>query len=371
MENDFVKVNKWLLPLSWLYGIAVSIRNALFDMGVLKSHRFRIPIIGVGNITSGGTGKTPHVEYIIRLLHKKYHVATLSRGYKRKSKGYVLADINTPMKDIGDEPWQLRQKFRDIYVAVDSDRVRGITNLCKSKRTKDVEVVLLDDSYQHRYVEPGMNILLVDYHRLISKDFLLPAGRLREPTEGKNRAHVVVVTKCPPDITQMDFRIVQKDLDLRPYQKLYFSTMRYDSLQGLFVNKERHLETLGPQESVFLITAIAVPEQIQQDLGRYTSQLTTLSFPDHHFFTSEDFRQINARFKALPKPRIAITTEKDTTRLLAHPKKLGKELCQSLYVLPVRVEFLKGEADNFDKRIIKYVHKHQRNSGVAGRKDKD
>ncbi len=363
-----LKVNKWLLPFSWLYGIGVSIRNALFDMEVLKSHKFPLPVINVGNITSGGTGKTPHVEYLIRLLRRKYRVAVLSRGYKRKSKGYILADLHTPTNTIGDEPWQLRQKFRDIYVAVDKDRVRGITKLYKGKQTKDVEVVLLDDAYQHRYVEPGMNILLVDYHRLITNDSLLPAGRLREPADNKSRANIVIVTKCPYDITSMDYRIVQQSLGLRPYQNLFFSTMRYDSLKGLFTDSERHLEELNPQESVFLITGIAVPAQMRQDLRRYTDKLKTISFPDHHYFSKEDIREINARFKAMPKPCIAITTEKDATRLL-FAKKLNKELRNNLYVLPIEVEILRDEASKFNKIILEYVHKHQRHGNVAKREN--
>lgn len=185
MEGDFIKINKWLLPLSWLYGIGVWLRNLLFDTGVIKSRTFDVPVISVGNITVGGSGKTPHVEYLISLLHDKVKVAVLSRGYKRKSRGYRLAGAETTMPEIGDEPYQMHRKFPDIHVAVEADRCKGIETLLQSPETQDTQLVLLDDAYQHRYVKPGMNILLVDYHRLIIYDKLLPAGRLREPKEGR------------------------------------------------------------------------------------------------------------------------------------------------------------------------------------------
>ncbi|MCD8302188.1 MAG: tetraacyldisaccharide 4'-kinase [Prevotellaceae bacterium] len=364
MESDLVEVKKWLLPLSWLYGIGVSFRNAMYDMGIFKSQSFPLPIISVGNITCGGTGKTPHVEYIVRLLCKKHRLAVLSRGYKRKGKGYKLASLNTPMHAIGDEPWQLRHKFRNIYVAVDENRTHGITRLCNDSNTKDVEIILLDDAYQHLSVRPGLNILLVDYHRLITNDELLPAGRLREPAENKSRANIVIVTKCPSGVTPMGFRVIQKHMDLRPYQKLFFSTLRYGSLKGLFIEEERELESIKPQESVFLLTGIATPKQMRQDLEHYTKKISMLSFPDHHAFTAGDIRKINSTFETLPHPRIAITTEKDATRLI-YADGLSDELCDCLYVLPVEVEILRGEAKSFNLEITNYVLKNPRNISVA------
>ena len=213
-EGDLIKINEWLTPLSWLYGMAVRLRNWLFDVGIKRSKTFSLPVISVGNITVGGSGKTPHVEYLIRLLHDKMKIAVLSRGYKRKSSGYVLATEETTMPEIGDEPFQMHQKFPDIYVAVDAKRVRGIERLQSDEETKDVDVVLLDDAFQHRYVKPGINILLVDYHRLIIYDKMLPAGRLREPLSGKNRADIVIVTKCPKDLRPMEFRVLTKAMSL-------------------------------------------------------------------------------------------------------------------------------------------------------------
>jgi len=361
MESDLVKIKEWLLPFSWFYGLGVGFRNTLFDMGILKSRMFDIPVISVGNLTVGGTGKTPHVEYLIRLLCKQYRVAVLSRGYKRKSSGYQLATLDTPMRVIGDEPWQIRQKFRNIYVAVDKKRTRGIERLCNDKQTSDVEVILLDDAYQHRYVEPGVNILLVDYHRMITDDKLLPAGRLREPKEAKGRANIVIVTKCPHNIKPMDYRVIQKALNLRPYQKLYFSSMQYGALKALFTDDERHVETIRANESVLLLTGIASPEQMKIDLKRYTKKITPLSYPDHHYFTPSDIQQINERFASLPQPRIVITTEKDATRLL-DVEGLSEDVRQSLYVLPVRIEILRDEATHFNEKILGYVLKNSRNS---------
>ncbi len=365
MEGDLVHINEWLLPLSWLYGIGVGIRNTLFDMGVLKSQTYNIPIIDIGNLTVGGTGKTPHTEYILRLLRQQnYKVAVLSRGYKRKTSGYVLADEQSSVEEIGDEPWQMKQKFPEVYIAVDRDRRRGIKHLCTDEATKDVEVILLDDAYQHRYVKPGVNILLIDYHRMITDDKLLPAGRLREPKEGIGRANIVIVTKCPHDIKPMGFRVIQKVLNLMPFQRLYFSTFRYGRLQALFSCNERQLSSLADEASVLLLTGIASPEQVKLDLSRYTSQIATLSYPDHHYFTAADVREINETHRRLPKPSIIVTTEKDATRI-SLTEGLSDEVKEALYMLPVRVEFMRNEKESFNEKISSYVLKNSRNSILA------
>ena len=234
IEGDLISINKNLLPLSWFYGLGVGFRNLLFEMGILKSRSFNVPVISVGNITVGGTGKTPHVEYLIRLMKDRAKVAVLSRGYKRKSHGFVLASKNTTVNDIGDEPYQMKTKFPDITVAVDRKRTRGIDKLTSGEQVKDTDVILLDDAFQHRYVKPGINILLVDYHRLIIYDALLPAGRLREPVKSKDRADIVIVTKCPKDLKPMEFRVITKAMKLYPYQQLFFSTHEFESLRPVF-----------------------------------------------------------------------------------------------------------------------------------------
>jgi tetraacyldisaccharide 4'-kinase len=366
MEGDLIKINEWLLPLSWLYGFGVSLRNRLFDLGMLPQQEFSIPVIDVGNITVGGSGKTPHVEYLVRLLRDKMKVAVLSRGYKRKSRGYVLASDDTPMHDIGDEPYQMKRKFPDIYVAVDKNRRKGISHLTDDEATRDVDIILLDDAYQHRYVKPGINILLVDYHRLIIYDKLLPAGRLREPMKGKNRADIVIVTKCPKDLKPMEFRVLTKALNLYPYQGLFFTCIDYDELQPVF-NKTQSLPNMS-SANVLLLTGIASPRQMELDLKNRCRSITPLSFGDHHQFNDRDAARISEAFARLPEPRIIITTEKDASRLEATPA-LTSEVRQALYVLPIRIRFMLDQEEHFNHKIISYVRKNSRNSILAKRKD--
>lgn len=364
MDSSSIRINRWLMPFSWLYGLAVEFRNLLFDMEVLKSESYPVPLINVGNITVGGTGKTPHVEYLIRLLSEQYKVAVLSRGYKRKSSGYILADATSSMEEIGDEPWQMKQKFPHVHVAVDANRRRGIQRLLEDEETKNVEVILLDDAFQHRYVKPGLNILLTDYHRMFTEDALLPAGRLREKPEGKSRAHMVVVSKCPQGMKPIEYRVLQRRLNLMPFQKLFFSTLRYGYLKGLFNGKILELDSLREQkQNVLLLTGIGNPKQMERDLRKYSSRITVLSFPDHHYFSQKDATSISTAFEQLKEPRIIVTTEKDATRLL-ELKGLSPQAEESLYVLPVEVEMLKEGATTFNANIENYVRENLRNSSV-------
>ena len=349
MEGDFIKINEWMLPLSWLYGLGVRLRNQLFELGILKSRSFDIPVISVGNITVGGSGKTPHVEYLIRLLKSNSKVAVLSRGYKRKSKGFVLADKDTRMRDIGDEPYQMKTKFPDIHVAVDKSRCHGIDMLTSGEATKDTDVILLDDAFQHRYVKPGINILLVDYHRLIIYDKLLPAGRLREPQKGKSRADIVIITKCPKDLKPMEYRVIIKAMDLYPYQQLYFTSLEYDDLNPVFSGSKRPLGSIGKAENIL------------------SSNITQMTFPDHHQFTAKDIERINATFDAMPSPKMIITTEKDNARLSGMDG-LSEDVRRNIYTLPIRVKFILGQ-EEFNNKIIGYVQKNSKNSILAKTKD--
>ena len=367
-EGDFIKIREWLTPLSWLYGLGVGFRNLLFKLGILKSRAFDIPVISVGNITVGGSGKTPHVEYLVSLLKDKLKVALLSRGYKRKSKDYVLADNDSTMSQIGDEPYQIKQKFPDIYVAVDKKRTRGIDRLTSDGLTKDVDVILLDDAYQHRYVKPGVSILLIDYHRLIIYDKLLPAGCLREPQEGKSRADIVIITKCPKDLRPMEYRVLMKALDLFPYQSLYFTTLAYDNLKQVYGTSSIALNSLPKSCNVLLLTGIASPKQMQHDLEVYNYNLHLLTFPDHHNFSKKDVREINSKFAALPSPKIIITTEKDASRI-KFVEGLEDEVKESMYALPIRIQFMLGQEEEFNNKIINYVRKNSRNSILVKTKD--
>ena len=359
----------WLKPLSWIYGLVVDIRNQMFDWGILKSRSFDTPVISVGNITVGGSGKTPHVEYLIRLLNQHIKVAVLSRGYKRKSKGFVLADNDTPMSQIGDEPYQMKQKFPDIYVAVDKDRCHGIDTLLNNEATKDTGVILLDDAFQHRYVTPGINILLVDYHRLITHDALLPAGRLREPVSGKDRADIVIVTKCPKDLKAIDYRVLTKTMSLYPYQNLYFTYIDYCNLHKVWGEDELRLDDLS-ETNVLLLTGIASPQQLLVDLKEKCQTLTPLSFPDHHQFTEQDILKINDVYSNLSEPKIIITTEKDTTRMKTVTS-LDDNAKDNTYVLPIKVAFLQKQEPMFNNKILSYVQKNSRNSILVKRKDAD
>ena len=369
MEGDFIKINEWLLPLSWFYGIGVGFRNFLFDVGVLKQRAYKVPIISVGNITVGGTGKTPHVEYLVKLFQGKAHTAVLSRGYKRKSRGFLLATKDTPMRDIGDEPYQMKQKFPNVEVAVDGKRTRGIEKLTGDEMKHEVDIILLDDAFQHRYVKPGINILLVDYHRLIIYDKLLPAGRLREPLNGKNRADIVIVTKCPKDLKPMEYRVITKAMNLFPYQQLFFTTLSYEPLMPVFVKPKNQMELKELKSyHVLLLTGIASPDQMILDLSPLSAQLIPLTFPDHHNFRKKDIGLLNETFAEMPSPKLIITTEKDAARLKGIDG-LSEEVRQNIYALPVKIIFMQDQEETFNENIIGYVRKNSRNSILAKGKD--
>ena len=367
MEGDFIKINRWLQPLSWFYGLGVRFRNTLFETGFLKSRSFSIPVISVGNITVGGTGKTPHVEYLIRLLQDHSRVAVLSRGYKRKSHGFQIANESSTARTIGDEPFQMKQKFPKVIVAVDKNRVHGIEAL--NQKYQDIDVILLDDAFQHRYVKPGINILLVDYHRLIIYDTLLPAGRLREPLTGKNRADMVIITKCPKDLKPMEYRVITKAMDLYPYQQIFFTTLEYGELTPLF-KKEAPTVNLDKlkDHDVLLLTGIASPRQMKEDLTPVVSKLSMLSFPDHHAFSQKDIEQVSSEFAKLPSPKCIITTEKDAARIIGL-EGLSNEIKENIYILPVHIKFMLNQEEKFNENIIGYVRKNSRNSILVKRKD--
>ena len=368
MAGDFFKINDWLRPLSWLYGLGVGLRNMMFNIGVLKSRSFDVPVISVGNITVGGTGKTPHVEYLVRLLAGKFGVAVLSRGYKRKTRGFIVAGNDATAATVGDESSQMKHKFPAATVAVDANRCRGISMLTEGETGKNIDVIILDDAFQHRYVKPGINILLVDYNRLIIYDTLLPAGRMREPLSEKNRADVVIVTKCPRGLKPMDFRVLSKTMGLYPYQRLYFTTLTYDSLHGVFTGREKPLESIAADTQVLLVAGIASPQRMIDDLRQYSQHIHPLTFGDHHAFTAHDVKRINSAFAGLEGDRIVVTTEKDAERLCGL-EGLDDSLKESLYALPVRIEFMLGQGEMFNENIIGYVLKNSRNSILAKAKD--
>ena len=363
MEGDYIKIHSSLLPLSFLYGMGVRLRNMLFDTGILESRSFPIPVISVGNITVGGAGKTPHVEYLIRLLCETKRVSVLSRGYKRRTKGYLLASSSSTSLELGDEPYQMYLKYgRQVHVAVSANRCEGIERLCSDPETKDTDVILLDDAFQHRYVKPGVNILLVDYHRLIVYDKLLPAGRLREPKDGKRRADIVIVTKCPPDLRPMDFRVITKALNLYPYQKLFFTTIEYGDLIPLFSNsRSLALSEITSDYEVLVLSGIASPQHLLCDIQKHTENVIPMTFRDHHLFTPKDIARINNTFDSLSSKRIIITTEKDAARLVGLDG-LSDDVRNHIYALPIKTTFLLEQQEQFDEFILSYVLKNSKDS---------
>ena len=368
MDSPSPYIRRSFLPLSWLYGFGVNLRNRLFDAKILKQHKFDIPVICVGNITVGGTGKTPHIEYLIDLLSSRYNVAVLSRGYKRKSKGFKIVDVDSKPEDVGDEPLQIKRKFPDTLVVVDKNRKKAIEKIMSIDAEERPHVILLDDGFQHRHVTPSLSILLVDSNRPVYEDKLLPAGYLREPLSGKDRASMVIVTKCSREMQPIDFRIYENGLELFPYQELYFTTFDYGNLLPVFPDLQP--EILEPDDlrkkHVFLVTGIASPQPLVEKMELKTYNLYLKFFPDHHFFTEEDIEEINQEMDAVDDDdKIIVTTEKDAVRFRTLPF-LDEEFKKKLYYIPVEVVFLeKEEKESFNKKINKHVRSYQTNSRLS------
>ncbi|NDV69415.1 tetraacyldisaccharide 4'-kinase [Dysgonomonas sp. 25] len=353
MNKQSVHINWWLLPISWLYGLVVCIRNKFFKWGILKRETFDVPVICIGNITVGGTGKTPHTEYLVRILRDKYRIAVLSRGYGRKTKGFILADDKSTSRQIGDEPLQIKQKFPDIMVAVDAKRTRGIKNLLALE--KPPEVILLDDAFQHRYVKPSYTIILTNYNRPAYLDKLLPAGRLRESFGHIYKANMIVVTKCPDDLKPIDYRLMMHEINPYPFQSVFFTRFAYKQLVPVFVKKKDTLPLPSLKGmDVLLVTGIASPATMIKELQHYTSKIHEMTYPDHYVFKNKDIKKIKERFDAIQSDnKIIITTEKDATRLVLFDE-MDKELKKSLYYLPIEVSFVENE-QLFRDKILEHI----------------
>ena len=354
----------------FLYQIGVGFRNWMFNIGILSSKKYDLPIISVGNITVGGTGKTPHTEYLLRLLSPSMKVAMLSRGYKRNTHGFILADANSDSDSIGDEPYQIQKKFKDVIVAVDGNRCRGIESLLDSEHGKELGAIVLDDAFQHRYVEPGINILLTDFSRLLTHDSLLPVGNLREPASNRKRANIVIVTKCPETAQPIDYRLITKDLNLFPYQNLYFSKYEYEKITPLFEKDKKTGDDLTVEilleekYEVFLVTGIVSQQYMIEYLLNYTNKLQPIEYPDHHQYTAEDLTSISKKFiDSDEAKKIIITTEKDAARLIDNPN-VPDEIKPFIYVLPIKVVFLFDQEKKFNEQILGYVSKNKTNRGL-------
>ena len=328
-----------LFPFTIMYGIITSVRNFLFDVGLFTSTSFEKPIIAVGNLSVGGTGKTPQIEYLLRLL-KQYKLAVLSRGYGRETKGFVLADASKKATDIGDEPLQFFKKFKDVTIAVDEDRVHGVQQL------KTAEVVLLDDAFQHRKVKAGFYVVLTKYNDLFSNDFVLPMGNLRERRIGIKRADAVVVTKCPSNIDTQE----QCDLEglIQRYFKgpIFFSAIEY--ADALLSNTEVKLNTSDVfNYEVLLVTGIANPAPMLAYLSELNCNYTHVKFSDHHQFSEKEIVGLQQQFLSLNSDKkIILTTEKDFVRL--------SDKIDNLFYLAIETNFINRQ-EEFDNLIVNYV----------------
>lgn len=337
-----------LYPISKIYGVVMAVRNKMFDYGILKQQEFDIPIVVVGNIAMGGTGKTPHVEYIVESLLGKYNIGVLSRGYRRATKGFVLASPQSRPEDIGDESYQIYRKFGpDITVAVCEKRAEGIRQMREINPA--LNMIILDDAFQHRYVKPSVSVILTEYNRPVFNDKILPYGRLRESARALNRADMVVVTKCHVDMKPMHYRLFEENLKLFPFQKLYFSRYNYGHLVPIFPDEVTDipaLDNLRADNSILVITGVANPKPFVRFLRRNKAKVKLKRFTDHHNFTASDMEEIARLFDELPSAnKFIVTTEKDAVRILNNPY-FPHRLKKSIFYVPIKVEFIdRGEAE--------------------------
>lgn len=346
-------VNQWilkivLLPFAILYGLGVAIRNGLYSIGLLRGVSFSIPVISIGNLTVGGTGKTPHIEYLIRTLHQYLPLAVVSRGYKRKTSGYLEVVPHHDASQVGDEPLQFKRKYPHVPVAVAENRSFAIPQVIRSH--PHTKVILLDDGYQHLEVIPGLNILLTEYNRLYTKDFMLPVGRLREWPGGARRADIIVVTKCPPAVTEEDMARIKKEVRRKESQQVFFSEYHYGHPYKMYGHGERL--PLSKDLDVLLVVAIAGTEYLLEYVDDQCGEVHMLEYNDHHPFSSFDIGDIEKHFKRLGEGRqqIILTTEKDAMRLDGH-RELLQRLSLPIYILPVAVRFLGDQPEAFSRAV--------------------
>ncbi len=348
---SFNSMKKILLPISLIYSFVLFVRHKFYDWGLLKSKSFNVPNICVGNLNLGGTGKTPHIEYLVRLLSDKYKVAVLSRGYGRNTKGYVLAGENSSHNDIGDEPLQYFSKFKNIDVAVDESRCDGMK--CLLQREMPPQIVLLDDAYQHRKIKPGLNILLTDYYNLYSNDNLLPAGNLRDIKKAARRAEIIVVTKSPNVITPYYRKDIEDSLRLLPHQKVFYSYIEYQDFQP-FSKLSREFD-VKDAKTVLLFCGIANTYSLEDHLKRKYNTTSKIQFNDHHDFTEKDIDMVIEKYNSLiGKNKVIVTTEKDAMRLI-NTSFMNKFDDIPVYTIPIKVKFHKEEGLCFDDEILNYI----------------
>ena len=337
-----------LKPLSVLYGIGVEVRNRLFDLGVYRSQKCGLSTISVGNITVGGTGKTPHAEYLLSYLSQRVPTAYLSRGYKRLTAGFRIADEKSTAMTIGDEAYQIYRKFDNVTVVVDGNRINALKRLQRHKIVP--KVVVLDDAYQHRALHPDLSILLIDYNRLTYEDSMLPLGELRESSKNTDRADIIIFTKCPSTMQPVDVLSTRVQINPFPYQTLYYTTLEYGAPKGLFTDATIDLQG----KEVILVTGVAQPQHLHKHIEKSAFKIVALQYPDHHRFTSHDLKEIAQDFDALQaNNRVIVTTEKDAARLVN--MNLPESIKEHIYTIGVDVKFLFNGQKDFDAQINKFL----------------
>lgn len=332
-------------------------RNQFFDWHILPQHEFNVPVVVVGNLAVGGTGKTPHTEYIVESLRHNYHMAVLSRGYKRATKGFVMATPYSKPRDIGDESYQMYQKFgQKVTVAVCEDRVHGIKELLRLD--PKINLVVLDDAFQHRYVKPTVSIVITEYQRPLYMDKIMPYGRLREPLRGINRADIVIVSKCPDNMSDLDYALFRKNLNLFPYQDVFFSRYAYQSLVPIFPDHTQtipSLEWMDASDSILAVAGIDNPRPFIRHLKGFLPKVRVNIFGDHHNFSRKDMEMLLHRFQTMKgRNRILVTTEKDAVRLASNAY-FPPELRPYAYYLPVKVEFIQQNKSDFDSSLARLI----------------
>ena len=363
MKERSVFAKMVLLPCSKIYGAVTYMRNKFFDWKILKEQEFDVPVVCVGNLAVGGTGKTPLVEFIVDSFRKKTAVAVLSRGYRRETKGFVMAGKNSTPRDIGDESYQIYHKFGgEVHVAVCEDRVYGIRELMRLE--PNIGMIVLDDAFQHRYVKPTVSIVVSEYARPIYEDRMLPYGRLREPKRGINRADILVVGKCPANMRPLDYWQVRRDYDLQAYQNLFFSRFAYQPLKPVFpdsVTAVPYLDWLNQGDSILAIAGIGNPRPFVRYLKSFQAKVKVDVFPDHHQYTKKDIEYIQQRYSQLKgSQHFIVTTEKDAVRLAANPY-FPHDLKASTFYLPVEVEFDEiNNAQSFVDSIEKLIRERKK-----------
>lgn len=348
VQNFFAKI--LLAPFALLYGLGVAIRNLLYQTGMLKGVQFNIPIVAIGNLTVGGTGKTPHIEFLVRLLKDYLEVGTLSRGYGRKSRGYLSLRTFMDAETAGDEPLQFKRKFPDIMVAVAESRALAIPRMILEQ--PGLQLVLLDDAFQHRAVIPGMNILLTDYQLPFTRDWLLPVGRLREWRSAYERADRIIVAKCPATLSTEQATALTREINPLPHQKMYFTYYQYGYPYYLF--EQRYIWPLETRLKVLLVSGIARVDYLEEYLAGKVDFFKSVHYEDHHYYSHFDVSQLKRIFDNMEGKKIILTTEKDAMRLELH-KQFFLDHRLPVFVLPVTVKFHFDQAGAFEQDIKDYL----------------